>query len=412
MQSLGGRRRAIWVVVGVAGLAIVFGLNATQPGSWRLLGIPPGGSPPIPARWPDTVGIVRGALCRSRGFDPLQPNDCNAYGIAVNYPRLWFVIADAVGRSAAALVAVLTTSFVIALTSVFSRLRLSLVSVGLYALALLGPPTVLAFERGNNELSVVALVVLAAWLWAQNHAWAYAAASLALVAATALKVYPIVALLVLLVLSGLPMLEQRRLIATSRFASVGCGLVIASAVLALQWDDLRTISRVAPAPATYAYGIRTYRLFMAEHGYAGHGSPAWPIALFLAGLVVAVPVLRRKQWPRVTSEAVHMMQRRPEDLCALLGLALFAATLPLTNWPYRLILLSLVIPAGARRVQEGTHTVAAVTLLLSIVSLWHAVVVQITISGPALFAAANATLLLCGVVLVSGAAVCVLAALE
>jgi hypothetical protein len=203
----------------------------------------------------------------------------------------------------------------------------------LYGLAVCSPAVMLGVERGNVDILLFALVVLAVLLFRRSERWSVLTHGLLLLAAI-LKLFPIFAI-------GVLFRQPRRRVL------IGLGAVVflfALYLFAIR-ADLRTLARVTPQPDTFSYGL----LIAAKWFAAGTSAVTslihpreWQAALLL--LVVGASLLAQRggriHLPRATGPAAQ----RDLDLFVA-GAGVYVCSYALArNFDYRLVFLLLTIP--------------------------------------------------------------------
>ena len=146
----------------------------------------------VPAQTPtffDMRSVTSAWECDRKGIDPLPSNPCDPHGRPANYPRLWLLPSRlGFGDSATVPLAVANALFFLAVAVVFvGRLR---VWEGLVvALALCSPAVMLGVERGNVDLSVFAVLMVALMLF-RRQAWMRIVSHFLFLLAAMLKIFP------------------------------------------------------------------------------------------------------------------------------------------------------------------------------------------------------------------------------
>ncbi len=397
------RRYLFWgaAVVGVG--AIVVGLNLGAPQTWNSLGVPA-----IMPRWVDSRILVQAAACRARGIDPLVPNRCNA-GNPLLYPTIWLTIADFLGRSAGLLAVLGTGIFLGGLTLAFARVRPGPISASTFVLATLGPPAMLALERGNVELIVIGMVATAGVLLGKKGLLAFIVGTALMIIPALLKIYSAPLFLVPIVVAmRFPARGGWR---TKRLAIAGI-MSLAAGLALLASSDIGRINRLYQEPSTYAFGARTFIDFVHNSGWralwdAGAAYYVAVLALFVFVIWWSVRPSRRITLASL-GRALRHVTSKPEGILLLSGILLFATILYFANYPYRLLALSLTLPACTKVLQrEDAGTTSrrpvrsALALLTCIVALGclttlepHIAggVAQFTLTGQALGLATDLTM--------------------
>jgi hypothetical protein len=208
----------------------------------------------------------------------------------------------------------------------------------------------LGVERGNVDIGLFALVVLAVLLYRRSDRFPWAHALILF--AAILKLFPIFAAGVLV---------RRR----SKRSLIAFGAVLAAfAIYCLAiLGELRTIWRVTPRPPEYAfaYGVR-----MVSAWIGNTHLDIWDVDVI--GLVlVAMVVVRRRLQPRL--EDNDRAARRDLDLFVA-GAGVYVLSYALfLNYEYRLAFLLLTVPQLLRWTHER-RLLGAIPLAALLATLW------------------------------------------
>jgi len=371
-----------WLGVGLLAALGVLGLNLGGPDSWRKLGVPV-----IEPRWTDTRIITAGAECDERGLDPLVENPCDRTHRPLNYPRVWVTIASAIDRSVVALATIFSLVYLIGVTAAFRLLQFRVVALIVFALAIFGPPALLAFERGNNDLLVVGLVAVGTCLAAQRQSARFVAGAVVLGLAAFLKLFPVIALPVLFLTawSDEDAARRRRHLLV---ASVATTAVLVA--FAVQASDIKDIFDNTPRPSVYNYGYGAVDEFVATNGFAGLFGDGAAYYLVIVLLLCLIPVLAFARPPQLQLRGVvpaaRAAARSEWGALFIAGILTFAATMFLDNLPYKLTVLVLLLPLSVHLLQDGDmHPRAdrrvAAALVALIGGLWLVVGLQLSLIG-------------------------------
>ncbi len=298
--------------------------------------------------------------CARRGVAVLPANPCDPLSRPANYPAVWLLPSHlGLGQSSTVPLGVVTAIvFFAAALAVIPRVGDAYDGL-VYGLALCSPSVMLGVERGNVDLLIFALVVLAVALLRRAGRAAIASPLLLLFAAI-LKLFPIVAAPVFFRL-------HRRQGFVPFSAVVAAFGIYALATL----GTIREIRRAVPQPTIYAYGINpfgdwasnlfaTYRIHLAGSVWDWH-----LVGLTLAFAVVMQPHLRS----RLDAQDGDPSGQRDLDFF-IAGAVIYVATFCLfQNFEYRLVFLLLTIPQLLRWARER-HALGSLGLLLVLLTLW------------------------------------------
>jgi hypothetical protein len=232
----------------------------------------------------------------------------------------------------------------------------------LYAAALCSPAVMLGVERGNVDILIFALVVLAVLVFRRSERSAILTHALLLFAAI-LKLFPIFAAGVLL---------RQPL----RRAVLGLGAVlVAFGLYAISIrGDLRTLERVTPQSDHFSYGIRLFTQWLASVATKIGGSTvgrlplrAWDDGLAVA--IVAAALLARRRGrlslPRASGDGA---ERDLDLFVAGAGVYLCSYVL-VRNFDYRLAFLLLTLPQLLRWARDRSR-LAVASLVALFGTLW------------------------------------------
>ncbi len=363
------------------------------------------GVPALPTPFRDLRVITAAWDCDRLGYDVLTYNPCLAsQAIDYNYPRIWLVLGWlGLNQSHTTSLGILVGAGFFA-TILAMAGRLTVWEAVVYAVVLCSPSVMLAVERGNCDVVVFMMLVLALWLMQrQRTTWRYGAYAVLLLAAV-LKLFPIVALI--------SAVRERR----SRFfpvISVGLGLFLIYALAIL--GDIRQIDAITPRSTVISYGSLVWgdRLLLPDkilYGWGLQGVLTYETIRTLLGtiasLAVTIPsgLLAIKTDTRLLSlqsdppkspltspltrgtsglpyfqggqgESNPEQQRGESTLDSFrVGGAIYLATFILVgnNWDYRLIFLVLTLPQLLAWVKSssGLRMVSLITLVSILITVW------------------------------------------
>jgi hypothetical protein len=318
----------------------------------------------VPATSPsflDLRSVTSGWECTRRGVDVLPLNPCDPFQRPANYPRIWMWPSSlGLGQSSTLVFGVLAAAAFFAGALALVRRRCPLSSAVVWVMVLVSPAVMLGVERGNADLVVFPLVVLALVLLRGRAAVVRGIAHGAFLLAAMLKLFPAFAFVAMLRQSG------RWRVAGFGLVALGFGLYVLATL-----DDIRTIRRVLPQDIYYSYGADVAVRASVDWFAARSSSFAFLLRdgneqivlwlLVLAALLVVGTVARRWRPPEVASDL---------ELDAFLaGTAIFGGTFLLEhNFDYRLVYLLLVVPQLLRWV--GTSRLAGLALAAVVLTLW------------------------------------------
>jgi hypothetical protein len=322
-----GRLILLLAVVGFA-VAMMTYWSDGRPVVWRALGVPA-----FVPEFADTHGITSAWECSRNGYNVLRQNPCDSFNRPMNYPRLWTLPGRlGLGQGSTVGVAlVFAAAFITALLVLTGPLTAGPTVV--YALALASPSVLLAVERGNNDLLIFALVAGAVAMLSRQRP---VGAAVALFAATALKLYPIVAI------GALRDMRHRLML-----------LLAAGVYFLASYADLALIRKGTPRlGADWIYGLKPNATALLP------GIPGpWATGLLaVVGAAAALLLARRFR--------VETTQPRTEAAFTA-GASIYVATYVLgPSWDYRLIYLLLILPLAIEMARSRRPALLVVTLLV------------------------------------------------
>jgi hypothetical protein len=235
--------------------------------------------------------------------------------------------------------------------------RVNALEAVVYGLALCSPAVMLGVDRGNVDILVFALVVLAVLLLRRSRRSMIAGHALLLFAAM-LKLFPIFAAAVLL--------RERR-----RRALIGFGLVVGAFLIYADSirRDLRTLVHVIPQGDAFSYGIRIFTEWLAAGANSIVSLPlrAWDVVV--AAVIVATALLAYRGGRRLLPRAFDSGAQRDFDLFVAGSAVYIGSYFLLRNYEYRLVFLLMAVPQLLRWVRVG-RPLAIVSMVALLGTLW------------------------------------------
>jgi len=338
-----GRLTALALVGGYFGLLAALGGY----GRWGRLGVfPVDRSRPL---WfGDLYSVTSAWECARRGLAVLPRNPCDPWQRPANYPHLW-VWPTFLGLGPGdtyALGFVVGGFFLLAALAILPR-RTGVLAGALYGVALCSPAIMLGVQRGNVDLLLFALLVLAAIVAGR----ALVSGSFVYLAAV-LKLFPIFA-------AGMLLRRVRRA------SWLVAGAVLAGfAIYALATlDTIREIRRVVPQVNDTSFGVRRFSDWAAA-ALTGHSSPVvWDVAVVVAAIAVSL-LLRRRLRAHLAAGGDRELDLFWAGACVYVGSYAF-----FRSFDYRLCFVLMTFPQLLRWTRER-RALAAVTLLALFGTVW------------------------------------------
>lgn len=349
------RPRWRWSVLSAAAVVALFLLLVRWEFGWHVVGLFH-----LRPFFTDLVAILAAGDAQRAGLDIYQANPFDPFGRPHVYGPWWLALGKlgCTTHDAWWLGSLLGLAFIgVTLWLHAPRTwRGALLTVAL----LISPPVLLGIERANNDLVVFLLLAAAAALLVRRATWAGIAAAATLVFAAVLKFYPLAAL------AGLLARRDR----VSRLClTVACSLAAFAALWWQQRDDFFRAFALAPRPDTFlAYGAR---LIFATWS-RGPEVRLWLVLGYAVGGGLAFLCL----WRGRSALGRLITGDDLVSFAAVLGgscwLFCYFAN---NNYPYRAVLLLLVVPAFLRLARDAAPEVRACgrglcALLLAV--LWFA----------------------------------------
>jgi hypothetical protein len=308
-------------------------------------------------KFQDMAALTSGWECSRRGFEIVGRASCEHGVTPFNYPRMWLWFGFlGFGREATTYLAV--AAGILALTAIVFVVARALTrgEGALLALAVISPPVMLAFERGNIDLFVFTLVVLGtAGVAASQDRWLPPAGA-ALLMAACLKLFPIFALA-----AAFGRGSRARI-------ALGIGVLSTFAVyVVLTLNDIRLINASTPRNTVDSFGAAVGPdLAKGSLGLDAQMTFFATVASVVAAVGLALAF--SQSWrPRSPSEPPS---RRRLALFQV-GAGIFVGTFLLGhNYDYRLIFLILTVPALAGFALRDGLPVARATLATMLTYLW------------------------------------------
>ncbi len=285
------------------------------------------------------------------GLNPFVENPGDPWNRPFTYPRVWIAAASTLNLSQEGVVWIgllFAAMFLVCVYGLLRNLKGGYEAIFIFC-ALYSNSTLLALERGNNDLFIFTLACLAA-CWAGTRLLALATC------ATILKLYPLVTV-------AASFWDPR----TNRM--LWCASVALLAVyIALSLNDILLIREASEFSSLPSYGITS---MASTAPLVSELPPTTANALLFAALAVAGGLSFLLGWRTGTRTGA----RADEHISRLFvfGASIYTATfIAGFNWDYRLIFLILAIPYLCVFWNDRAHRLAArATLVASIVSMNH-----------------------------------------
>lgn len=279
--------------------------------TWSTLQVPPQQPSFI-----DMRTVQAGVAAVKQGLDPQRENPADRYGRVMDYPDIWLSLGE-----------------LFHLEDEAAYQWFCLVLVGLYVMAgiwllyhwpspwmlaaLLSPASLLAMERGNNDMLVFVLVILF------SVAGSRLIALLPGLLAVLLKVYPVA------IIGALLIRRDKRLLAWF--------VPLSLLVFLYLYDQLQHIRAGVTQGVKLSYGLPHW-----QYVFSKAGMDVWWFGVFVLATIVLIALVLR--WC-LRRDELRAGQDTTSYRLFLAGASIYVLTwLLASNWDYRLIFLNLCIP--------------------------------------------------------------------
>jgi hypothetical protein len=304
----------------------------------------------------DLRAITGGWDCIRLGHDPMRYNPCAPWGVAMNYPRIWqWLVVLGLGETHTIPIGVGLGVLFFGTTVFLLAGRMNRAEAVVYGLLLISPAIMFGVDRGNNDLFIYVLLVLAGHLLTRPGLRSWAGEGLFLLAMV-LKVYPIFGIL--------HVLRADRRQTFIRTAGVLAAFVVFIALIA---KDLPYMSGGTHRPTQNAFGLFVFADELARR--IGHGS-----TLRLAALVGTALVLLGAAWRAWGHAGTFRHAFDRSHFLYTLGAGVYCGIFLLlgNSYDYRMVFLLLTIPQVLAWIcQPGRlQTPALLYLLALLLTLW------------------------------------------
>src|SRR5438105_857965 len=245
---------------------------------WRRAGVPH-----VSPSFTDMRSITSGWECTRKGLSVVPHDPCDRWHRPVNYPKLWLAPSFlGLGPSSTVYLGVAAgLAFLASVLRLAGRLRV--VEGLVYAAALCSPAVMLGIERGNNDLVVFAVVVLALVVFRRGEVGRAIGHGLLLFAGM-LKLYPAFSFGVLV--------RQRRSWAVAGVVAAGAAF---GAYVLVTLSYIRAIERASPQLDGYSSGAGV-RADLQHVGSLG-ASAREAVVIVTAAAIAAALLLRARLEP-------------------------------------------------------------------------------------------------------------------
>jgi hypothetical protein len=307
----------------------------------------------------DTRVITTGLETYRLGRDPLRANRLDPWYRAMNYPRVWLALArlGITEKDTVTLAILIACPFFPAVFLLMGRI--TIIEGVIYGVLLCSPAVTLGLDRGNIDLMIFALLVVAALLFDKRLGMFGSYALLTL--ATILKLYPVCGFAV-----GLR--ERRRV----GLALLAIFVAASASYMYCIRKDISLIARGTWQLKEISYGRRVLFEELAAWHFRLDIEPCSMIAVIGSVLlaVIASALVKRSEFSPRAGALITM------------GTAIYAATFALmNNFNYRLIFLLFFMPQlfewSKRRDRHRWIGVASILMIAGVLLLGNADTLQL-----------------------------------
>ena len=302
-------------------LAYLIGIEKT----WQLFGIPT-----VIPDFIDSRVITAGSESFKMGFDPLIANPAMPTGNQMNYPRIWqLLFYFDLNQNHTIYLAVTCFGFYISGVFVICNYFKNCIEKFIFLIAAFSPSALLGIERGNVDLIIFGITVLAGQLFAITTVGSL----IVLIFAFLLKLYPIFAIPYFIIMSG-----PKKITIMSLFM-----IILILLYFILKYDELILISNSTPRTFSLSYGKNvlysalSYGLPLTELGLNYIYIAINSFFLFSSCLIIyAAYDLSKYRSMNHDSKTIVLF---------LAGASIYCGTFIIgNNFYYRLIFLLMVLP--------------------------------------------------------------------
>ncbi len=310
----------------------------------------------------DTRQTTSALECNRSGHDVLIANPCDPWKRPFDYPRIWMALAPLqIDQSHTVFLGIL--SGILFFTSAYFIIGfINIPEVIVYLLILLSPSVLLAVERGNNDLIIFSLLALATFSISSVQKKTNVFGYVVLFLAAVLKLYPIMALVVVL--------KEKGKRGTLIFISVFFTFLLYLFVI---FNDIQRIVQVLPTIGNYfTYGI-SVSFDIIEHVLTSKVGFFIEFLTLSSLLVLIFSIFRRRSYFGTAVEFENSQRGRVVSAGFLVGAGIYLGTYILgRNYDYRLIFLIFLVPQLLIWIKDaGKYSISASAVLLGVIfSVW------------------------------------------
>lgn len=270
----------------------------------------------IPTMTPEFADMrtVQGALLSlSEGFDPQLNNPGDPWNRTMNYPSIWISISEILNLQNELNFMVFVSLMVMLFLVCCYHLVRQNPSLILILLCFSGS-TLLAVERGNNDIFIFSILYIAAISGSTFHV-------IAMFFAVLLKIFPILAI---------PAFMQS-------FKKLGIMIAVSIVALLILLPEMQNITSGTPTSAGLSYGSASITAAFQQFDLIVPAIYISILILFFSLIFAQIKIIKQR------IVAIDVTYR--EKQMFLIGSCIYIGTFILSsNWDYRLIFLFLCVP--------------------------------------------------------------------
>lgn len=358
-----------WLITGprpaiVAALLLIFAFSfetlfasVGREDVWRFFGVPA-----LTPSFADMRTVTHSLECVRQGVNPYIVTTCDPWDRVFNYPRAWLWLAPlGIGADQTNLAGWAQAALVYFCFALLFRPQ-TLTTGVLTLLAILAPVILLGIERGNIDLFLFSLLVLGFAVTARAPGIIRNIGRGILIAAlTVLKIFPIAAVIALV--------HKRGGILPAVAFAVASGILF---YLSLASGDLAMIGRNTPQGTDLSFGSTPllFALLQPESLQI-----TLQIRMLAGGIAISIGIictaLIALRGPKAVPSLPRLEAGNLRDDVALACLCIFVFSFLLgSNWDYRLVFLSAVLPPLIRQYDDTRRFAGLLLIVGAVAFLW------------------------------------------
>lgn len=336
------------VIAAIGAVSVTFWLLYLLTGSadeaWRRLGVQS-----LYPSFADLRTITHSIDCVTKGIDPFVSGVCDPWNRLYNYPSTWIGLFGLFGVTSAStdlLGAVFIAMACLAFVMLFAVKRKA--SAAIAILAITSPPVLLGMERGNGDVFLFSILIIALTVTARfRDSVRGPVISFVISCLAALKLYPVAAAY------GLLMIRRGAV-----FLAVTLAVSAAMIYFLIGLDEIQLIGKNTPQSVVLSYGSLTMATVLTDFastmtGASLPGTAPRLLAIALSAVGIAIGIVLYRRHRGAVAQMCHAAGHDSTHMVAVTCCAIFCGSFILgANWDYRLIFLIGVIPFFLARFED------------------------------------------------------------